>query len=185
MDIGENLKKTRLRKRLTLKDLSKRTGLTPSFLSQLERDKVSSSIATLRKIASTLNVKIGYLFEEEAEKLALIKKDKRKEFRCEDSKIKGEILASGFLDIKIEPLLLTIDPGGETGKELSNHYGQEFGIVLEGKIKFILGKKEFIMDNGDSICFDSAEPHKFVNIDKKKAIVLWVITSPDWKKQFF
>lgn len=182
MGIGENLKKTRLHKRLTLTDLSKRTGLTPSFLSQLERDKVSPSIATLRKIASTLKVKISYLFEEEAEKPALIKKDKRKEFRCEDSKTKGEILASGSLDIKIEPLLLTIDPGGETGKELSNHQGQEFGIVFEGRIKLILGRKEYIMEDGDSICFDSVEFHRLVNIGKKKAKVLWVITSPDWKE---
>ncbi len=182
MGIGENLRKIRLHKKLTLKDLSKRIGLTPSFLSQLERDKVSSSISTLRKIASTLNVKIGYLFEEEAEKLALIKKDKRKEFKCEDSKTKGEILASGSLDIKIEPLLLTIDPGGETGKELSNHHGQEFGIVFEGRVKLILGKKEYVMEDGDSICFDSAEPHKLVNIGRKKAKALWVITSPDWKE---
>ena len=182
MGIGENLRRVRLHKKLTLKDLSKRTGLTPSFLSQLERDKVSSSIFTLRKIASTLNIKISYLFGEEAEKVVLIKKDKRKEFKCEDSKTKGEILASGTLDIKIEPLLLTIEPGGETGKELSNHQGQEFGIVFEGRIKFILGKKEYIAGKGDSICFNSAEPHKLVNIGKKKARVLWVITSSDWKE---
>jgi len=186
MGIGENLRKIRLRKKLTLTDISKRIGLTPSCLSQLERGKFSPSIATLRKITSTLNIKISYLFEEKTiDNIILIKKDKRKEFRYEDSKIKVEILASGTLNIKMEPLFLTISPGGETSKELSNHKGQEFGMILEGRAKLILGKKEYVMENGDSICFDSTEPHKLVNVGKKNAKVLWVITSPEQKKPFF
>lgn len=78
----------------------------------------------------------------------------------------------------MEPLVFTLQPKGHTGKQLNVHEGEEFGLVLEGKIKVQIGKEFYTLEQGDSISFDSMLPHKFRNIGKGKAKVLWVVFSP-------
>ena len=68
MKIGGKIKDLRTRQKTTLKELAKRTGLTASFLSQLERDLVLPSVSSLEKLAQALNTNVGYFFEDKEEK---------------------------------------------------------------------------------------------------------------------
>ncbi len=175
-NLGSKIKKARRKKQLTLRELGKKTGLSNAFLSQLERNIVSPSIRSLRKIGASLGVKVSSFFEDEGKKdFLLIRKDKRKRFSWNDTKAHCQVLASGMLNLQMEPLLITLAPGGETGERVNSHEGEEFGIVLKGEIQLLLNNKEYIMRKGDSVYYHSLNAHKIINTGKAKADILLVI----------
>ncbi|MDD5731061.1 MAG: XRE family transcriptional regulator [Candidatus Omnitrophica bacterium] len=175
MKIGNRIKKLRLQQRVTLEGLSKKTGLTTSFLSQLERDLSSPSVSSLEKIAGALNVKVGYFFEkEEGDGLIFVKKGMGK--KVSGSRISCETLASGFLNIKMRPQLFTLKPKAELKDELSRFEGEEFGMVLKGRIEFLYDKQKLTFEEGDSIyCAYTQKPQKIRNIGQAEAKLLWIV----------
>jgi len=179
MEFGQRIKEIRLTKKLTLEELAKRTNVSSSFISQVERGVVYPSVDSLKRIATALHVKLDYLFkEEEDRRKTIVKRDKRKKFILKDSNALVEILNPSGIEVLMEPLVFTLKPKGHTGKQLNIHEGEEFGLVLEGKIKVQIGKESYTLKEGDSISFDSMLAHKFKNIGDSEAKVLWVIFSP-------
>lgn len=175
--IGNKLKVLREDARLSLRDLGERAGLSASFLSQLELGQVSPSIASLENIASILNVNITYFFDAPARPDSVVmRKDERKKIFSQTSKAVIQPLAHELSKKKIEPFMLTLDSRGESGEHLySSHHGEEFGIVTMGRVKFILEDKEYILEDGDSVYFNSKKPHKWKNVGRKKAVIILVI----------
>lgn len=175
MEIGSRIKNLRINQRITLKELAKKTGLTTSFLSQIERNITSPSIGSLEKIAQALNTKIGYFFErEEKKELIFIKKSAGKKFI--DKGISFETLAAGFLNIKMQPQIFTLETGAELTKELITPLGEKFGMVLRGRIEFLYGEEKLIFEEGDSIyCAYSQNFQKLTNIGDTEAKLLWII----------
>jgi quercetin dioxygenase-like cupin family protein len=77
---------------------------------------------------------------------------------------------------KIEPFMLIVEADGVSGEHpYSSRHEEEFGIVLQGKIRFTLEEKEYTLKNGDSVYFNSTKPHGWKNIGKKEAIIILVI----------
>jgi len=178
MDLGSRLRDLRRRQKMTLEELAKRTGLTSSFLSQVERNITSPSVKSLREIASGLNTKVSCFFEEEGSNdFVFIKKDKRKKIVNDKLKSCYEILASGLLDIRMEPSLLILKVGGKMEKQSGSNDGEEFGFVLKGKVELLRGPEKFIMEKGDSIYFKGVRSHKVVNIGNSEASLLWIVSS--------
>ncbi|MFZ2603257.1 MAG: XRE family transcriptional regulator [Candidatus Omnitrophota bacterium] len=175
MKIGFRIKDLRIQQRITLKDLAKKTGLTTSFLSQLERDLTSPSVSSLEKIAQALNTKIGYFFGREEEKeLIFIKKGTGKKFI--DKGISSETLAAGFLNIKMQPQVFTLGAGSELTKELITPLGEKFGMVFKGKLEFFCDEEKMIFEEGDSIyCAFMQRPQRVVNIGEGEAKLLWIV----------
>ena len=152
MKIGSRIKDLRTHQRITLKELAKKTGLTTSFLSQLERDLVSPSVSSLEKIAEALNTKIGYFFERVEEKeLIFIKKGTDK--KLIDKGISSETLATGFLNIKMHPQVFTLGAGSELTKELIWPEGEKLGMVLKGKVELWCDSEKLTLVEGDSIYY--------------------------------
>lgn len=175
MDLGSKIRTIRSQKRLSLKELADQTGLTISFLSQVERDLVSPSIKSLKEIARALNIKVGSLFEEEQKELVFIKKCRRKRFIDIESKSSYEILASGLLNISMKPLLYTLKVRGQMEREPQPHEKEEFGMIVKGKVELLRNKEKFIMEEGDSVYFVSTKPYRLRNIGKGNAVLLWVV----------
>lgn len=72
--------------------------------------------------------------------------------------------------------MLTLEVGGESGEHpYSSHHGEEFGIIIEGMVRFTLEEKLYILEDGDSVYFNSTKPHKWENIGDKEAIIILVI----------
>ena len=179
MEFGQRIKEIRIKKKFTLEELARRTNVSASFLSQIERGVVYPSLHSLKRIAIALHVKLGYFFQEErVPPKTIVRRDKREKFFLKDSKALVEILTSSGIEVLMEPIVFTLEPKGHTGKQLSVHEGEEFGLVLEGRIKVQIGKESYTLEHDDSISFDSKVPHKFRNIGDGKAKVLWVIFSP-------
>lgn len=178
MDLGSRLRELRRRQKMTLEELGKRSGLTSSFLSQIERNITSPSVKSLREIAAALNTKVGRLFEEERSRdFILLKKDKRKMIANDEFKSRYEVLASGLLDIRMEPSLLILNVGGKMEKRSATLDGEEFGFVLKGKVELVRGAERFLMETGDSIYFRGIKSHKIVNIGNSEANLLWIVSS--------
>lgn len=182
--LGKQIKGIRLSKDVSLRGLAKHTGLTRSFLSQVERSITAPSITSLEKIACALNIGLSYFFKEEFPKeFSLLKKKRKKEFVIKGTKISCEVLASDILDIAMVPLLFTLGVKGEIGKErLTNYRKERFIFIHKGKIELACGKenkRKFIMEEEDSLYCKCDVPCKgILNIGKEKATVLWVVRAP-------
>jgi transcriptional regulator with XRE-family HTH domain len=179
MKIGPIVKASRIHQRLTLKELATKSGLTISFLSQLERGLVSPSISSLERIADAMGRKIGYFFErEENKELVFVKKGTDKK-DIKEEEISYEALASGFLNIKMQPQIFTLGIKTELPKDLIYTDRENFGIVLKGKLEFLCGDKKIILEEGDSIyCACTKRLNSIKNISEAEAKLLWIVFVP-------
>lgn len=175
--ISNKLKKLREESKLSLRDLGERTGLSASFLSQVELGQVSPSISSLENIANALNVHITHFFDDQTKPDSVVmRKEERKRIYSQGSKAIIQPLAHKISKKKIEPFMLTLEVGGESGEHpYSSHHKEEFGIVIQGKVRFTLENKEYVLEDGDSVYFNSTKQHRWQNIAKKEAFIILVI----------
>ncbi len=179
MKLGERIRDLRTRNYLTQEELADRCELTKGFISQLERDLTSPSIATLVDILDALGTNLREFFTEDEEEKVV--------FSTEDTFMKIDEehgysitwLIPNAQKNAMEPILAEILPGGET-KEDSPHEGEEFGYVLSGSIELIRGREVQRLAKGDSFYFKSRSGHRLKNTGKKNAVVIWVSSPPSF-----
>ncbi|MDP5291429.1 cupin domain-containing protein [Oceanimonas sp. CHS3-5] len=166
MDIGLRLKTIRLQAKLSQRELAKRSGVTNGFISQVEKNQVSPSIGSLKKLLDGFPMTLAEFFAEEENCEAT----KPVVYRAEDQPERGtgdisyRLIGSRFPDRNITLLRETMPAGADTGPDMLNHPGQECGVVIEGQLLLIVGERRFELGPGDGYYFDSTEPHRFVNI---------------------
>ena len=180
MKIGEKLRRLRLQKGLTQEELADRCELSKGFISQVERDLASPSIATLTDLLECLGSSLPNFFNDKApEKIIYTAQDM---FVKEDEDtLHGSItwLVADAQKNSMEPILVEMAEGGQT-QMLPPHDGEEFGFVLSGSIHILLGDKRYKLKAGDSFCIHPAAPHQLRNGGKTKAKVLWISTPPSF-----
>ncbi len=177
-DIGEKIRKLRKLKGLTLKELSRNVGVTPSFLSQLENGKVAPSLSTLKRILSVFGEKMVTILQDEADNKKFVVKAKERRKLIISDKLWYEILSTKNSSIAM--FLMYLEPECGSGVDFYSHEGVETGLILQGKVKIFVGDKEFILNKGDSITYSSTTPHRWENIGKERAIGIWSITPPSF-----
>ena len=137
MKIGNKIKTLRISKSLTQEELADRAELSKGFISQLERDLTSPSIATLTDILQCLGTNLKDFFNDEEEEQIVFHKEDYFEKKDEELGNTIEWIIPNAQKNEMEPIRLTLDPGGSTYPDLP-HEGEEFGYVLSGSIRFIL-----------------------------------------------
>lgn len=173
--INKKIKQIRFEKEMTLKDLSEETGLSISFLSQIERGSTSLAITSLKKIAESFNVNMTYFFEEIENHNYVLKEEDQTDFKVEGSDVKHIRLAGKFPLRKLEPIKVIIQPNHKY-EELFSHPGEEFYYVIEGTIMFKIEDKEYVLNEGDTIHFPSEKVHQWSNPTSEETILLSVLT---------
>ncbi|EGK12927.1 DNA-binding protein [Desmospora sp. 8437] len=173
-EIYQEIKRLRLEQGYTLKVLSERTGLSVSFLSQVERGSSSLAITSLKKIADALGVPITRFFEAEFNHNYLLKAEEQKPFRLEGSSAVYTRLNGEFGGRSLEPLLVTLAPKEKQARD--SHPGEEFYYVLKGAALFTVDGKEYFMREGDTIHFPSNLPHSWENPLSEDSSFLCVVT---------
>lgn len=174
-EICEKIRQLRTEQNLTLKELSDKTGLSISFLSQVERGISSLAITSLKKIADALDVPITSFFATYPNENFIIKIEEQKSFRLEGSDVDYTRLSGDFAGRLLEPLLVILPPGLPRSN-VFNHPGEEFYYVLEGTVLFNVDGKEYLVAAGDSIHFPSKLTHFWFNPFEKQAKILCVLT---------
>jgi transcriptional regulator with XRE-family HTH domain len=178
---GKTLREVRKRKKLTLKELAQRVGVSESLISQIETDKVSPAIDTLLKITDKLNIDFEYLFQKykRTPKINIIKKRERK--KIIDGPVSYELLSkidSISKENAIEAYYLEIKPGESKKSSEYGHQGSELGIITEGRGEIQIAGNTYQLKEGDSVSFNADEPHTLINIGKGLLKAYWIITPP-------
>jgi len=179
VNIGNKLRRLRLQRGLTQEELADRCELSKSFISLLERDLTSPSLDTLSDLLEILGTDLPAFFSKADEKIVFGEEDI---FVKEDPEgMRGLIkwLIPSAQKNQMEPILVELGPGGETAEE-DPHEGEEFGYVLTGTIRVVLGDRSEKVRRDESFYFRPAAPHKLVNAGKGPCRVLWVSTPPSF-----
>ena len=178
MDIGEKLRQLRLQRGLTQEDMADRCELSKGFISQVERNLASPSIATLTDMLECLGSSLSQFFSEAKDEKTIFSPQDM--FVKEDADgLRGSItwLVPDAQKNAMEPILVEIGEGGET-YPLLPHEGEEFGYVLSGAIYLVTGDKKTRVRTGCSFCIHPRQTHYLMNAGKTKARVLWVSNPP-------
>lgn len=180
MEIGNKIRRLRLQRGLTQEELADRCELSKSFISLLERDLTSPSLDTLSDILESLGCDLPTFFRETgSEKVVFTNEDI---FVKEDPEgIKGMIrwLVPSAQKNQMEPILVEMAPGGETDEQ-DPHEGEEFGYVLAGSVRIVLGDRTEKVRKDESFYFRPSAPHKLVNAGKTPCRLIWVSTPPSF-----
>ena len=177
MELGHKIKQMRQQKKLTQEELADRCELTKGYISQLENNLTSPSIATLCDILNALGTTPSDFFKEEQEEKVVFAEN---EFIEKDSEgVKWNWVIPNAQKNMMEPVLVELQEGAETAEDVP-HEGEEFGFVLDGRIRIELGKRTYACKKGQSFYFKADKPHKIINARKSKAKFLWISTPPNF-----
>lgn len=169
MDIGSNIRAIRKRKNITIAQICEETGLSQGFLSQVETNKTSPSIATLESIATALKVPLAYLLLKKEERMHIVRKDERKITTSGVENLRVEHLSSTK---NVKMMIVEIPPGVATGEAPHAHEGEEVHVVIQGKIYAEQGEDSAEFSEGDSFSWNACTPHLVRNIGEEMAIIL-------------
>ncbi len=159
---GRLLRELREEYGLTLRELSVKTGLSTSLISQLERGVTSPSLQSVRRLAEALQVSIFQLLAADTRGYSYVPADRRRKLVLQHGEISYELL-SPDTKRRLEVWLGTLGPGATSGDEPSIHQSEEFILVLSGHMEIEIGSQRQILGPGDAIQYDGSQPHKIWN----------------------
>lgn len=179
MKIGHKIKELRIMKNLTQEELADRAELSKGFISQLERDLTSPSIATLVDILQVLGTDLTEFFQDSTEEQIVFHDSDYFEKIDDNLGNKIEWIIPNAQKNIMEPIRLTLQPGGSTYPDIP-HEGEEFGYVLSGSITIFIGNKKYKAKKGESFYFTPGSTHYIKASDKTGATLIWVSSPPSF-----
>jgi transcriptional regulator with XRE-family HTH domain len=177
--IGERIKRLRLKKSMGLVELGKHTGLSASFLSQLETGRVVPTLRNLARIAMVFSKDLSYFFESEPQPMFRVHRRKERvrlpQTGTDSPSYFFESLAYMVPDRHMDPYFAEFVPVDESHEAKAHmHPGFEFLYVLEGELHIRHGDHRCVIAPGDSLYFDSSIPHSYICEGEKPASALIV-----------
>ncbi|MCL2360399.1 MAG: XRE family transcriptional regulator [Defluviitaleaceae bacterium] len=181
MQIGEKLKQLRLRTNLTQEELAIRCDLSKGFISQIERDQSSPSIATLVDILECLGVTPAEFFTETTREEEQVRYRQDDAYTSTDEDLGHTItwIIPSAQKNEMEPILISLPPGGKS-QAFDPHAGEVFGYVLSGGATLHRGKKKWKIKKGDSIYYSATLPYFLENHATRDCNILWISTPPSF-----
>ncbi|MGI9862548.1 cupin domain-containing protein [Moorella naiadis] len=181
MEIGATIKAHRLAKGLSVRELGRLAGLSPSAISQIETGKSIPNILTMKAIAEALGISvISFLFDDLDNRISLVKHDERQRLirnTTPTGDLIEEFLAQGR-NFQMEPALISVPPHADSGKPIS-HPGEEFIYVLEGQLQYSLeGVRNYDLEQGDSLYYPCTIPHRWFNPSKETEARFLIVATP-------
>lgn len=182
--LGEKLRRLRLKKKIGLVDLGKHTGLSPSMLSQLENGKLVPTLPTLARIAMVFDVGLEYFFTDRKKRglFSVVRRGERMRFPDRpDAPAPAywfEVLAFSAQEKSLQAYLAEFEPRTPAQAQDHVHDGAEFLLVLEGDLGLRYEDEETVLHEGDSVYFDASHPHAYRSAGQGKAKAVVVTTPP-------
>ena len=175
--IGAKIRDLRLKNGLTQEELADRAELSKGFISQLENDLTSPSIATLTDIITLLGSSLGKFFSDFDDVQLVFTPDDYFEKRTDDHSVTWIVPTAQKNEM--EPVILELEKGGATDEDIP-HEGEEFGYVLEGEVEVVVGERVATAKRGESFYFPSDRRHCIRNRANGKSKILWVSCPPSF-----
>lgn len=189
--LGARMRTHRENAAISVRELARRIGVSPSLISQIEHGRVTPSVDTLWKIASELGLSVDSFFSEDerpaqtpSADATLVPATPNKVIQPRQTRKKIQ-LSGGVTwerltpgpDDQVEFLFVTYQPGSESccKDSLLRHGGKEYATVLSGRFGVTIGFEDYELGPGDSIAFESHNPHRIYTIGNEPATAVWVI----------
>jgi transcriptional regulator with XRE-family HTH domain len=174
-DLGHRVRELRTAKGLSMRAFAAQVEVTSGFVSQLESAKVMPSVATLVRLASVLDVRVGDLFDAPEPALSIVRASERVTFEANPG-VFDQVISSDRSQ-RLELIVGRIEPGGSSGPDLYTHGADvEVVLVTRGELRLRLGDESVVLREGDAVTFAGEVPHGYVNDSDATAEVIWAMT---------
>jgi transcriptional regulator with XRE-family HTH domain len=179
IDVGGRLRGLRDERKLSIRALAQQSGLSVNTLSLIENGKCSPSVSTLHRIAMALEIPVAAFFDsgEPIRPLVYLTAKKRPRAMFEHGLL--ESLGAGLIDAALDPFIVTLEPGAGSSHELVTHTGCELVLCLSGRIACSVDAQRYVLEEGDSILFESHLPHMWQNMTAEPSRLLLVLAASD------
>ena len=176
INVGVQLRELREARKISMRGLAIKSGLSANALSMIERGRTSPSVSTLYKLADALGVPITDFFGPQSDKqdVLLIKADQRT--RVPFSRGVWEGLGGEKFTGRVEPFILTLESGASSGQHTMNHTGHEFVFCLRGQLEYLVERQLIELAAGDSLLFSAHLNHRWRNPGKTVTNALLVLS---------
>ena len=179
MYIGNKVNELRKNLRMTLVELSDKSGVQVATLSRIENNKMIGSLESHMAIAKALGVDVTRLYSDiirEESRVDVGKSKDKADIFVHSTRATSEILTTNIMAKKMMPVLLTLEGGGQTGKEQHALNSEKFVYVVEGQVEVKIGEQSYPLSKGQTMYFDGSLQHVFRNPAKSTARVICVTT---------
>lgn len=173
--LGPKLRKMRQRRETSLAEAAKSAGISPGFLSALERDQANASVSTLQRLAAAYGTTVMALFHTPTHHGRLVKPNERRVLEVH-SGVRMEVLSVGAP--MLQSMMFRVAPlAGSDGTY--SHQGEEFIHMISGTLEIWLDELHcYVLQAGDSLWFESTLGHRWFNPGETEAALLWINTPP-------
>lgn len=177
IDVGARLHQLRIERDKSMRSLARDSGLSTNALSMIERGRTSPSVSTLYKLAEALEVPITAFFRLEAPKQDIV-------FRTANGRKRVPIANGQFMGLggesftgRMEPFMVTLEPGASSGPYGMLHSGSEFVLCMSGEIEYEVEGQKFQLQAGDSLIFAAQHRHRWKNVGQATAQAVIVLAN--------
>ena len=164
IDIGSRLKHSRLNTGLSQRALAKKAGVTNGLISQIEQNRISPSIASLKKILDVLSLSLADFFTADDGRVPDFFYERKQLPNLGSGDVAIFLVGAGIRHRAMSILHEVYPPGADTGPQMLSHAGEEGGVVTKGKIEITVASKVKVLGPGDAYYFESRLPHRFRNV---------------------
>lgn len=176
MQLGKRIRSLRFRRGLTVQQLAEASGLSKGFISQVENDRTSPSLATLRDLARALDTSVAYLVVEDEQAPFVVRGASRPRIQHEGSDARLEVLSMQPRR-NLELTMAELPAGARVPNGRGAPRGEQCVVCLEGRVTVICGEHRLVLDHGDSCHHDGHLPHAIENAGPETARVLVAATA--------
>lgn len=173
-DVGTELRALRKERGLSLRTLAELCDLSPNTISLIERGESSPSVSTLHRLATALGVQITAFFERSPEQAQVVMTHASERRRSGNAYVVLESLATGLEEQAMEPFLVTMKPGADSGSQRMVHGGQELVYCLEGELEYEVDGQHYRLARGDTLLFQAQLPHRWRNPGSHPAVFVLI-----------
>lgn len=179
MRIGKKIKQLRKKYKLSMTELSRKSGVQLATLSRIENRKMTGTVESHLQIAKAFGIDIIELYGDENPQYRCIEAKGQKsdpELIDYNQRSSYEILTTKILSKKMMPLLIKIEPGGKTGIEESPEGSEKFIWILKGHVTAYIAQKAYALEESNTLYFSASAPHYFANTSEEEARILCIAT---------
>lgn len=179
VNVGANLRAIRNQQGLSMRALAELSGLNVNTLSMIENNKTSPSVSTLQRLAAALRVPITAFFklEQEARSVVFQRAGQRRRVAFDHGAL--EDLGGGLSLHGGVPLMVSLEPGSNSGEEAIVHTGLEFVYCLDGCLTYFIREERYELTAGDSLLFEAHLPHRWGNFGSQPSRSLLILCPTD------
>lgn len=175
IDVGTRLRDLRTDRKMSMRALARKSGLSTNALSMIERGRASPSVSTLYKLADALEIPITAFFRTQPERQNVVFRKASQRTRVPFNRGLWEGLGGEFFSGRVEPFMLTLERGASSGQFGMEHSGHEFVLCIRGLLEYEVEGEIFNLEPGDSLIFAAHLKHRWRNPGRNVTNAVFVL----------